>query len=85
MNKRWLLSITLLALVLPTLYVYAMEEELEDECAAQRAAAPFFERVQVYGLPSPDRLLVVKCHYSTGQIQNHFQREDLPAVLQALP
>ncbi len=89
MNKRWLLSIALLVLVLPTVHICAMEEEATEEDSKELAEknaqqiedAPFLERVQTSGLPSPDGLLVARCTYKTSEFGDCvLAQEDLEQV-----
>ncbi|TET35294.1 hypothetical protein E3J61_02125 [Candidatus Dependentiae bacterium] len=79
MNKRWLFSMALLALVLPFLHIYAMEAEVKekDEKSEQQSeVVPFLERVQKSGLSSPDGLLVARCTYTTNAFGDFFLAQE---------
>ncbi len=66
MNKKWLLSMALLAIVVPALRLCAMEAEAvydSEDLAQEIENASFLERIQVDEFLSPDGLLVARCTY----------------------
>lgn len=69
MNKKRLLTVGCLAIVLLSFSINGMEEEESPDLLAK---VPFFERIQVDGLRSSDGQFEASCYYNTSMQRNHF-------------